>query len=149
MFTKIYRTGLYQNNLSVQIKPDKKVHTARLLWTLHQEHFVLVGSQTLDLTRKTKTGKSRHLFRNKKLPRLDCLGALALNVTTVFASKNFVLFRKTPPHSARAPLEPKARLSPCGSRPTLDVLYRTRPDTRSGLVNKKLPRLDSNQQPTG
>ena len=100
---------------------------------------MLVGSQTLEVHDQNKSrDQPCFYFGTKKLPRLDCLGALALNVTTVFASKNFVLFRKTPPHSARAPLEPQARLSPCGSRPTLDVLYRTRPDTRSGLVNKKL-----------
>ena len=35
----------------------------------------------------------------------DCLESLALNVSTDFASKNVVLFCKSPPHSARSSLE--------------------------------------------
>ena len=71
---------------------------------------MLVDSQTLEVHDQNKSrDQPCFYFGTKKLPRLDYLGALALNVTTVFASKNSVLFRKTPPHSARAPLEPQAR----------------------------------------
>ena len=46
-------------------------HSARLRWTLHQEGFAFVGSQTQGTLSKTKTTIKVALFCNKKLPRLD------------------------------------------------------------------------------
>ena len=42
--------------------------SARSRWTLHQEPYGLVSSQTPNLISKTKPGKSRVSFCNKKLP---------------------------------------------------------------------------------
>ncbi len=46
-------------------------------------------------------------INTKKLPEMDSLESVALNESAVFASKNYILFRKSPPLSAPSSLEPQ------------------------------------------
>ena len=103
--------------------------------TLIHWTFLQVGSSLN--ARNLKQRKSRacpdFFFALKKLPRLDCLDLFALNVSTCFACR-FSIFDKSTPHSAHRSLEPKTRLTPCGSRPTLQILVKTKARTSLALI---------------
>ena len=79
---------------------------------------------------------------------MDCLALFALNVSTCFATELKTLCKSTS-HSAHRSLELDKAL-PCGSHPP-KFGKKNNPDTRPEpfFCNKKLPRLGSNQQPTG
>ena len=67
---------------------------------------------------------------------MGCLDLFALNVSTCFACR-FSIFGKSSPHSAHRSLEPKTRLTPCGSRPTLQIFVKTKARTSLALILTK------------